>query len=150
MRIREVVSAMKPLLFRIRQQHRGWTRTWQLGVTATIALLLTTTMGTAPAQAATKLTCNIGYSGVCTTGSLYPGSHPNFGVFYLGFGDHRNTLALDVIEAGTNRIHTTLVFPGAGSTWHDYRGGFDRSKRYYLQGTCICSAVVVSIENRNL
>ena len=110
------------------------------------ASAITASVGALPAQAATKKTCYIGAMGTCNTGSLRPSVD---GTFYIGTGAGSATVYLQVREAGTNFLHTEVqVKPH--TVWHDHRGGFNKSKSYYLSGLCVCSDVVVSIENRPL
>jgi hypothetical protein len=118
--------------------------------TATAALL-----GATPAAASTKYTCNTGYAGECTTESLKPYYNgPNDGVFYIGAGAASNNVILEVVEQGTDVVHTKYIVP-KNTTWHDYRGGFNPNKYYYLRvgskGWNTGSNMVVgSIEDRPL
>ncbi|MFG2055038.1 hypothetical protein ACGFI9_13495 [Micromonospora sp. NPDC048930] len=124
-------------------------------IAATIALAcMTVAMGSAPAAASTKLTCNTGFAGTCTTGSLYPYYNgPYDGIFYLGKGTSSCAdVSLEVVQADNGFVHTSIIVT-TKSTWHDYRGGFNPSKRYYLRvggPGHYCEGIVGSIENRPL
>ena len=118
-------------------------------LTATSAIFVSAT----PALASTKLTCSTGFSGTCSTGSLYPWyDGPDNGIFYIGTGAGTNPVELDVVEADNGFVHTAVIV-SANTVWHDYRGGFNPNKKYYLRvGTAQSTSnmVVGSIENRPL
>jgi hypothetical protein len=91
---------------------------------------------------------------VASPSHAYTPFHARSGVFYIGAGAASNNVILEVVEQGTDVVHTKYIVP-KNTTWHDYRGGFNPNKYYYLRvgskGWNTGSNMVVgSIEDRPL